>query len=60
MLRVVAFSTMLFALVPVAHAEPSTPRRASVSVRYRMLDKMLRRFSRQAGTPSTGRVLASR
>ncbi len=60
MLRAVAFSLTLIALVPVVHAAPVVPKRPAVAMRYRTLDKMLRRFSRQAGTPSTDRVLASR
>ena len=42
-----------------ARAEAPAPAKKPVVMHYRALSKMLRRFSRQAGTPTHDRVLAS-
>jgi hypothetical protein len=57
-LAVVAALTLIFATP--AFAEPSPAPRKAEALRYRTLEKMLRRFAAQAGTASSGKVFASR
>lgn len=55
----IALALAILATTP-AHADVRAAGRSPVVVRYRTLEKMLRRFSRQAGTPANGRAFASR
>jgi hypothetical protein len=51
-----AAAVAFVALAAPAHAE-SPSRAKPAALHYRTLEKMLRRFSRQAGTPSSGGVV---
>jgi hypothetical protein len=55
-LALVAVTT--FAVAAPAFAEPAA--RVRPSLHYRTLEKMLRRFSRQAGGPARGPIYAAR
>jgi hypothetical protein len=55
----VMFAVPAFAQQPAPGA-PDAPAPKSAAMRYRTLEKMLRRFAAQAGTASTGKVFASR
>jgi hypothetical protein len=62
MLRPVAvaftFALALVVLAPVAHADKTVARPSTIH--YPTLEKLLRKFSRQAGDASRGKVYAQR
>jgi hypothetical protein len=59
MLRSVALAFALVMLAPAAHADKTTTR-PSETMHYPTLEKLLRKFSRQAGEASRGKIYAQR
>lgn len=60
MLRSLAFVLVLLSVVPIAEAAPEETRPATATIHYRGLEKLLRKFSRQAGEASRGKIYAQR
>jgi hypothetical protein len=62
MLRSLALALALVVLAPLAYADkPSpTPRPSTTTMHYPTLEKLLRKFSRQAGEASRGKTYAQR
>jgi hypothetical protein len=64
-MRLVIVAIVSLGLVGVAASAPAHEpaaaiKRPSEPMRYRGLEKLLRRFSRQAGAPAGGKILAAR
>jgi hypothetical protein len=59
MLRSLALVFALVMLTPPAHADKATAR-PSTTMHYPTLEKLLRKFSRQAGEASRGKIFAQR
>jgi hypothetical protein len=53
MLRSIVLAFALVLLAPVAHADNTAAVRPSTTMHYPTLEKLLRKFSRQAGEPRT-------